>query len=119
MVVGEKKGIVVIRIKEERLDAHISDDFKNELRRIYEGGKKNILVDMTDVRFIDSSGLGAFVTTLRTANSHKGMLKLAGLKPQVQALFDLTRLNLILRIFPTTVEALETDWEKAHGQEFN
>jgi anti-sigma B factor antagonist len=118
LVVNDKNGVVVVRIKEERVDAHVSDEFKKELKRFYEEGRKNVLVDMTDVRFIDSCGLGALVTTLRTANGHKGMLKLAALKPQVQALFELTSLSLVMNIFPTTAEALESDWEKDYGQEF-
>ncbi len=109
LVVVERNGVVIVRVKEERLDAHISNDLKNELKRLYEDGKKNILVDMVDVRFIDSSGLGAFVSALRAAHLHQGTLKLAGPNSQVQAMFELTRLNKILRIFPTTVEAIESE----------
>ena len=58
----EKNEIVIIYVKEERLDAHNSGDLKVEMQRVCEKGKKNVLVDLYDVRFIDSSGLGALVS---------------------------------------------------------
>lgn len=98
--------VVVIRVREERLDAHNSDELKTEMQRLYGDGKKNILVDLKDVRFIDSSGLGALVSGFKNAISHQGILKLSSLQPQVKSMFELTRLHRVFEIFSTTVEAL-------------
>ena len=57
--ISEQKKLVFIIIKEERLDAHNAADLKAELLALFEQGKRNILIDLQDVRFIDSSGLGA------------------------------------------------------------
>ena len=104
----KKEKVTVISIKEERLDAHNSGELKAELARLFDEGTKEILVDLMDVRFIDSSGLGALVSGFKNAISHQGNLKLASLQPQVKSMFELTRLHRVFEIFGSTVEALES-----------
>jgi anti-sigma B factor antagonist len=105
--IEEKNDIVVIRVKEERLDAHNSGDLKLEMNRLFGEGRKNILVDLEDVRFIDSSGLGALVSGFKNAISNQGNLKLASLQPQVKSMFELTRLHRVFEIFPSSTEAVD------------
>ncbi|RNC65281.1 MAG: anti-sigma factor antagonist [Desulfuromonadales bacterium] len=103
----EKNDVLVIFVKEERLDAHNSNDLKVTMQEFFDGGRKNILVDLNDVRFIDSSGLGALVSGFKNAISHQGSLKLASLQPQVKSMFELTRLHRVFEIFGSTAEAVE------------
>jgi anti-sigma B factor antagonist len=106
--IEEKNNIVVINVKEERLDAHNSGDLKVEMQKCFDEGKKNVLVDLKDVRFIDSSGLGALVSGFKNAISHQGNLKLSSLQPQVKSMFELTRLHRVFEIFMSSTEALES-----------
>ena len=105
--VEEKNNVTIIYVKEERLDAHNSTELKEKIHELFEGLKKNILVDLTDVRFIDSSGLGALVSGFKNASSHQGSLKLSSLQPQVKSMFELTRLHRVFEIFANSAEALE------------
>lgn len=98
---------IVISIKEERLDAHNSGELKVEMQRLFEEGNKHLLVDMKDIRFIDSSGLGALVSGFKNATTCQGDLKLASLQPQVKSMFELTRLHRVFEIFSSTADALE------------
>lgn len=104
----EKNDISVISIREERVDAHNSNDLKDELKSLYEAGKKNILVDLREVRFIDSSGLGALVSGFKNAISHQGSLKLSALQPQVKSMFELTRLHRVFDIYSNTEDAMDS-----------
>jgi anti-sigma B factor antagonist len=106
--IEEKNSVTIISVREERLDAHNSNDLKEEIHSLFEGGKKSILVDLKDVRFIDSSGLGALVSGFKNAISHQGNLKLAGLQSQVKSMFELTRLHRVFEIFDTSVDAIDT-----------
>jgi anti-sigma B factor antagonist len=103
----QKNGCTIIYVKEERLDAHNSGDLKIEMQNRFEGGTKSLLIDLKDVRFIDSSGLGALVSGFKNAISHQGNLKLSSLQPQVKSMFELTRLHRVFEIFASTSEALE------------
>ncbi|HEY5976177.1 MAG TPA: STAS domain-containing protein [Geobacteraceae bacterium] len=100
-------NVVVIEVREERLDAHNSGELKSEMQRLFSEGQKDILIDLKDVRFIDSSGLGALVSGFKNAISQQGSLKLAALQPQVKSMFELTRLHRVFEIFQSTSEALE------------
>ncbi|WP_318258181.1 STAS domain-containing protein [Geobacter anodireducens] len=67
-----KNDILIIFVREERLDAHNSNDLKTKMQELFAAGTKNILVDLTDVRFIDSSGLGAWYPVSKTQSPIRG-----------------------------------------------
>ncbi|HEY3307412.1 MAG TPA: STAS domain-containing protein [Desulfuromonadaceae bacterium] len=99
--------LMVIFVREERLDAHNSDELKKEMNRLFDSGAKDILLDLKEVRFIDSSGLGVLVSGFKNASTRQGSLKLCGLQAQVKSMFELTRLHRVFDIFQTVDEALE------------
>ena len=101
-------GTVVVFVKEERLDAHNSGDLKAEMNRLFETGSVNLIVDLKEVRFIDSSGLGVLVSGFKNASTRQGSIKLSGLQAQVKSMFELTRLHRVFDIFPTADEAMES-----------
>lgn len=99
---------VVIYVREERLDAHNSEELKTEMNRLFEAGSRELIVDLKEVRFIDSSGLGVLVSGFKNASTRQGSLKLSGLQTQVRSMFELTRLHRVFDIFQTIDEALES-----------
>jgi anti-sigma B factor antagonist len=104
--VEDKGTAVLIEVKEERLDAHNSGDLKAQMLTLFEEGKQQLVIDLQEVRFVDSSGLGALVSGFKNASARNGNLKLCGLQPQVKSMFELTRLHRVFEIFPTSQEAL-------------
>lgn len=106
LLMEEKGGIVLLKVNEERLDAHNSEFLKQELARLFEEGKEKVLVILEDVRFIDSSGLGALVSGFKNASSRQASLKLANLHSQVKSMFELTRLHRVFDIYGTVDEAI-------------
>ena len=104
----EQGDIVKISIDEERMDAHNSGDLKEQMLQLFDEGKCNLVIDLSAVRFIDSSGLGALVSGFKNASAREGNLKLCCLQPQVRSMFELTRLHRVFEIFPNMEEALES-----------
>ncbi len=104
--IEEQGQVVLIEIKEERLDAHNSGELKAEMLKLFDEGKNNILIDLKDVRFVDSSGLGSLVSGFKNASARNGNLKLCGLQQQVKSMFELTRLHRVFEIFPGVDEAM-------------
>lgn len=100
--------VMVMLVREERLDAHNSDELKIEMNRLFESGTKDLLVDLKEVRFIDSSGLGVLVSGYKNASTHQGSIKLCSLQTQVKSMFELTRLHRVFDIYQTMDEALES-----------
>ncbi len=102
----DQGAVVLIEVKEERLDAHNSGSLKTEMLSLFEDGKQNLVIDLKEVRFVDSSGLGSLVSGFKNASARNGNLKLCGLQPQVKSMFELTRLHRVFEIFPSADEAL-------------
>src|SRR5947207_11493659 len=69
--------------------------FKRTVTRLLEDGKVNLLVDLKGVGFLDSSGLGALVRALTSAQKEGGQTKLLHAGPQIQNLLELTKLDSI------------------------
>jgi anti-sigma B factor antagonist len=65
-----------------------------------------LLLDMSRLNFVDSSGLGALLSCLRTMKGKKGQLLLFGMTKPVRALFELVRMNRIFNIYNSQEEAL-------------
>lgn len=97
----------LLSLQEERLDAHNSGDLKEYLQRTLENGTHELIVDLSAVCFIDSSGLGALLSGYKNANLRQGYLVLAGLQPRVQSMFELTRLHRVFDIYPNPAAALD------------
>ncbi len=107
MKLEENGKVMVVVVKEERLDAHNSEVLKQELGRLFNEGKASVVVDLKEVRFIDSSGLGALVSGFKNASSRQAELKLSSLQSQVKSMFELTRLHRVFDIYQTVDEAID------------
>ena len=73
--------------------------FKRTVIRLLEEGKINLLVDLRKVGFLDSSGLGALVRAMTSAQKEGGQTKLLGAGPQVRKLLEMTRLDSVFENF--------------------
>lgn len=93
-------GIRLIRIQAPRVDAAESVRFKDVVREAAEGGPDRVVLDMSEVTFLDSSGLGAVVGTMKILAPEQ-KLELACLTPAVAKVFQLTKMDTIMRIHGT------------------
>ena len=97
----------VVFIQEERIDAHNSGELKDYILHLIELGEINIIIQLENVRFIDSSGLGALLSGYKNAAAKSGKLALACCRPQVLSMFELTRLNRVFELYTDVNEAVE------------
>jgi anti-sigma B factor antagonist len=99
-------GCQVLSVQEERIDAHNSIALKTELLQQLEQGGGTLIVQLAQVRFIDSSGLGALLSGHKQAALHGGKLVLVNIQPPVLSMFEITRLNRVFEIYTDLDEAL-------------
>lgn len=95
-------GVSIVRIH-GRFDAKAVEEMKPEVKAL---SPEAIALDMSDVTFIDSSALGLVVSIFRRTQEAKGNMALFGLKPQVTAIFELTRLHRTFDIFEDQAQAM-------------
>jgi anti-sigma B factor antagonist len=96
--------VAVAAIPVEELDASNAGDFKRDMAPLLEAHTK-LVIDLGRLRFVDSSGLGAFISCLRKLNGTGGDLKLCNMSRQVRAVFELVRMHRIFDILGTREEA--------------
>lgn len=96
----------VVTPLEKRLDASAAADFKGKIVDWINAGNNRIVLDLSQVDFVDSSGLGAIVSCLKTLGG-SGDLIICGIKETVMCLFQLTRMTRVFQIFPSQAEALK------------
>lgn len=99
------RGVRVVRIVEERLDARIAADFKHQMIGQIEAGRRRLVLDLSAVTFIDSSGLGAIVAVLKHLGG-EGALAIAGLRQNTLAMFRLTRMDRVFSLFDDPGDAV-------------
>jgi anti-sigma B factor antagonist len=101
----EKVGEVAVAvIPVEELDASNAGEFKRDIAPVIDANTKLVL-DLSRLRFVDSSGLGAFISCLRKLNAKGGDLKLSGMSKQVRAVFELVRMHRVFDICTTREDA--------------
>lgn len=99
------QGVAVVELPYEEIDASNAADFKRELATVVEA-EPRLVFDLSRLRFVDSSGLGAFLSCLRKIAEHGGELKLCGLSAAVRGVFELVRMHRIFDIQPTRDAAI-------------
>lgn len=90
----------VVSVHDSRIDAAVAIEFKEAMRTATDGGNDTVVLDLSEVQFIDSSGLGAIVAAMKHMG-HSRTLALAGLTPTVEKVFRLTRMDSVFPVFPT------------------
>ena len=103
--VQEFGDVAIAAILVDDLDAGNAGDFRRDISPVLEAHPRLVL-DLSRLRFIDSSGLGAFISCLRKVNAAGGDLKLCGMSKPVRGVFELVRMHRVFDIFPTRVEAV-------------
>ncbi|MHC9236001.1 STAS domain-containing protein [Pseudooceanicola sp. 502str34] len=96
---------MVVTVQSPRIDAAAALQFKDGMRIATEGASARVLLDLSQVDFIDSSGLGAIVGVMKYLAPER-QLDLAGLRPNVERVFRLTRMDTVFVIHATREEAL-------------
>ncbi|MCU0426748.1 MAG: STAS domain-containing protein [Candidatus Kapabacteria bacterium] len=102
-----RANATLVTMTEKRLDAKIAVAFKEEMAAIINAGATLLVLDLSNVGFVDSSGLGAIVTSLKLLG-RKGDLLIAGVKSDVMTMFTLTRMDRVFQLFPTADDAVKS-----------
>ena len=96
--------LIVVHLCETRIDAAGAIDFKERMRDYTQDPKLRVMLDLSQVGFIDSSGLGAVVAVRKSLGPDR-QLELARLTPAVQKVFRLTRMDSVFTIHDTIPDA--------------
>ena len=98
--------VLVVRITERRMDAAKAPEFKSQIAALTDGSVNRLVLDLAQVDFIDSSGLGVIVSCLKRLGP-SGNLAIAGANSAVRRLFALTRMDRIFSLHDSPEAAID------------
>lgn len=104
----EKYGAVVIELKGNVMGGDDTKEFNDLLHKLVDGGKLNVIVDLSDVKFMNSSGLGMLIGGLTTMKKANGSLKLARVSEKIESLLIITKLITIFESYESVEEAVNS-----------
>jgi len=99
--------VLIVRPLEKRIDAATATEFKQKMSDWIDAGNRKIVLNLAEVDFIDSSGLGAIVSSLKKIGGD-GDLVICAVRETVMSLFRLTRMNRVFDILPSEDEAVRS-----------
>jgi anti-sigma B factor antagonist len=85
-----------------------SSTLRDALRELIAKGNKKILLNLSDVSYIDSSGIGELVSGFTTVTNHGGQLKLVGLSKRVKDLLQITKLYTVFEVHEEEADAIRS-----------
>ena len=98
-------SVLVAKVLDARIAADVAPQFKARLAGYLSSGHRTIVLDLSAVTFIDSSGLGALISSLKAIGGD-GQLAICGARGTVASMFKLTRMDKVLKLYATSEEAV-------------
>lgn len=117
-VVERSERYSLIRLQAEKLDTMVAPALKSELVVLNSDGVRNLIIDLGETRYCDSSGLSAILVANRLCKNANGVLIIFGLQEPVKKLIAISQLDSILRITDSIASAIDLlvaeDVERGH-----
>ena len=105
LVVREQDGWAVLTVSGE-IDIATAPSLRERLHGLLAEGKQQIVVDLDDVGFLDSTALGVLVGVLKRARGEGGEVRIVCTQPRVRKVFEITRLDSAFDLFDSVDEAV-------------
>lgn len=103
--VGEVSGIPVVKVAGE-IDVYTVPEFKSAVNKAMEAGAKYLVVDLTDVGYMDSGGFGTLLGATKRLKPKGGGIDLVGCSEAIERMLRITRLDSIFGVYGTVDEAV-------------
>ncbi|CUT05885.1 STAS domain-containing protein [Candidatus Kryptobacter tengchongensis] len=109
----EFDDVVVIEVKGNLMGGPDSQKFRELLHKLLDQGKNKVVVDVKNVKFMNSAGLGTLISGLTTMRNGGGDLKIANPTDKIESLLMITRLIKVFETYNSVEEAIESYKKRA------
>jgi anti-anti-sigma factor len=105
--IDKQEKYSLLRLHEEKLDSSVAPGLKSELITLHAEGVRNIVLDLAEVKYTDSSGLSALLVGNRIVQEEGGIFILTTLSDHTMKLIKISQLDSVLNIVPKVEEAID------------
>src|SRR5215208_1717466 len=106
--IDKQEKYSLLKLHEEKLDSSVAPNLKSELITLHAEGVRNIILDLSEVKYTDSSGLSALLVGNRIFQEEGGIFVLACLSDHTMKLIRISQLDSVLNILPSVEESIDT-----------
>ncbi|HNP49087.1 MAG TPA: STAS domain-containing protein [Bacteroidia bacterium] len=107
LTIDRQEKYALVKIQEQKLTSNVAPELKAEVVMLHHEGVKNMIFDLTDVQYCDSSGLSAILVGFRMCRDQNGTFVLTGVQDHVRKLISISQLDSMLTQLPTVNEAID------------
>jgi len=105
--VDKHEKYILIKLNEDKLNSLVSPQLKSELILTNTEGQRNIILDMSNIKYADSSGLSSLLVGHRLCKNSDGVFILTGINQAVSRLINISQLDNVITIVPKVEEAID------------
>jgi len=105
--IDKQEKYTLLKLHEEKMDSSIAPSLKSEMVTLHAEGTRNIILDLTEVKYTDSSGLSALLVGNRIFQEDGGIFILACLSDHTTKLIKISQLDSVLNILPSVEESID------------
>lgn len=105
--IDKQEKYTMLRLNEEKLDSNIAPQLKSQMVTLHAEGVRNIILDLSEVKYTDSSGLSALLVGNRILQDDDCIFVLTGLSDHTMKLIKISQLDSVLHILPTVQEGVD------------
>jgi len=105
---SEKDGIAILEPKGKIMGGPDATLLHDKLHELIESGKKKVVIDLSKVEWMNSTGLGILISSLTTLRNSQGELKLANVTDKIQSLLTITKLVTVFEAFDSIDDAVKS-----------
>jgi anti-sigma B factor antagonist len=98
--IDRRNQVDIISFSVKKINALIIDEIRESILRVFDNSNLKVIIDLTGVEYVDSSGFGCFLSAMRAARNTYSTLKFANPEPTVNELFEVLHLQTIFQIYP-------------------
>jgi len=103
---SDKSGVVVLSLSGKLMGGTDADKFHDQIKSILDEGARHVLVDLANVSWVNSTGLGILISAHATVSNAEGQMKLCHVSKRVDSILMVTRLNMIFESYDDEAQAL-------------
>ena len=105
--IDKQEKYSLLRLHEEKLDSSIAPNLKSEMITLHAEGVRNVILDLAEVKYTDSSGLSALLVGNRILQEDGGIFILSKLSDHTLKLIKISQLDSVLNILTSVEEAID------------
>lgn len=107
LTIDRQEKYVMLKVGEAKLNSTVAPELKAEVVMLHHESFKNMIFDLSEVQYCDSSGLSALLVGFRLCRDQNGSFVLSGVQDHVKKLISISQLDNMLHMVPTVNEAVD------------